>query len=704
MSRILIAEDSAVEAELLRSVLEGEGFEVVAAPDGERALDLLHASAFDLIITDIVMPGPSGYALCRAIKDDPATARLPVILLTALSDPLDIIQGITCGADNFLTKPFEPAGLVRRVRGLLATRALRAGGRLKVGIDVVFLGKTFTITSDKEQLLDLLIATCEDMVRTNRELRAMKAALERTNRRLRAEARSNGDRYRSLMQQAGEGIFVLDPQGTVLEVNRRAGEMLGYSPPDLVGRSFYDLVDADDRGSGRRRLDRLLQGGPPRSDHLRLRRADGGAVPVDLAASAAEAGGERVVLVLARDVTERDNLEEQLRQAQKMEAMGRLAGGVAHDFNNLLTVVTGYTAMLLADLPAGHSLRRPLAEIKQAADRGTSLTRQLLTFSRRGPVSPQVLDLNAVVTDMTGMLRRLIGEDLVLTTKLGSGLGRVRADPGQMGQVLLNLAVNARDAMPRGGTLTVETADAEVSRDQPALPPGRYVLLAATDTGSGMDEATRARIFEPFFTTKGPGRGTGLGLAVVHGVVQQAGGHIEVSSEPGAGTTFRVYLPRVTEPAGGGRAVASEAASPGGTETVLLVEDEAGVRRLARLILQAKGYTVLEAAHSAEALRLAREHGGPIHLLVADVVLPQMSGPELAARLRAANPALAVLFLSGYADDAVFPAGLREAEVAFLQKPFTPNALARRVREELGRVRGRDGERADPPPGRERCR
>jgi signal transduction histidine kinase/ActR/RegA family two-component response regulator len=396
-------------------------------------------------------------------------------------------------------------------------------------------------------------------------------------------------------------------------------------------------------------------------------------------------------LLLQQSEEELRRSEEQLRQAQKMEAIGQLAGGVAHDFNNLLTIISGYSDILLNGmLRPDDPACEPVKEILKAADRASALTRQLLTFSRRQVVAPQVLALNQVIQDLDKMLRRLIGEDIALTSVLAPNLGQVKADPGQIEQVLLNLVVNARDAMPRGGRLTIETAnvvlDEVYARTHPEIAPGSFVMLAVTDTGCGMDAATQARIFEPFFTTKGVGKGTGLGLSTVYGIVKQSAGSIYVYSELGRGTSFKVYLPQTLEsiaaaPQAGRNVVASP--SRGGSETLLLVEDDEGVRALTRTVLKNGSYDVIEAVDPDEALRLVEKHAAPIHLLVTDVVMPGMSGRELAERLTAQRPDLKVLYVSGYTDDSVVRHGLLEAEVAFLQKPFTPDALARKVREVL---------------------
>jgi len=381
--------------------------------------------------------------------------------------------------------------------------------------------------------------------------------------------------------------------------------------------------------------------------------------------------------------------EAQLSQAVKMEAVGRLSGGIAHDFNNLLSVIISYTTTLMEDLPPLHPMREDLEEVRRAGQRAAELTRQLLAFSRRQLMAPKLVDLNELISNTGSLLRRLIGEDLELKLELEPHLGKVRVDPGQMEQVLMNLAVNARDAMPSGGTLRIRTAPVEQLEDSsraPSLeaPLGPWVLLSVSDTGVGMDEATKARIFEPFFTTKEPGLGTGLGLATVFGVVQQSGGSIRVLSEPGEGATFEVYLPRSAET--GKDSLSSPGPPPveGGSETILLVEDNDQVRQLIRRILESHGYPVFDAAHPQEALALFERHQGSIQLLLTDVVMPQLSGRQLAEKLLASRRELKVLYMSGYTEDVALRHGIVEASVAFLQKPVTPDALLRKLREVLG--------------------
>jgi len=393
------------------------------------------------------------------------------------------------------------------------------------------------------------------------------------------------------------------------------------------------------------------------------------------------------VIGVALDVTDRKHLTDQLRQSQKMQAIGELAGGVAHDFNNLLMVVKGHAQLLLERMPKDPSLHHSVQQMEKAADRAASLTRQLLAFSRKQVLQPRVLDMNDVVTGMIKMFSRVIGENIEMAFVPGAGLGRAKADPGQMEQVLLNLVVNARDAMPTGGRLTIETSNVQLDRSyaagHTAVEPGPYIMLTVSDTGCGMDAETQSRIFEPFFTTKEAGKGTGLGLATVYGVVKQSGGYIWVYSEVGCGTTFKIYLPQVTQEIDAPVVELEARGSAAGTETVLFVEDEQSVRELVRDYLTGVGYRVLDAADGVEALEIARAHKGTIHILITDVVMPRLSGRDLAAKLSPERPGIKVLFISGYTDDTIVRHGVLEGGVAFLQKPFNLRALADKIREVL---------------------
>ena len=487
-------------------------------------------------------------------------------------------------------------------------------------------------------------------------------------------------------------------EGRILEVNERFKDVFGWDRDEVVGRTSLDLAlyaNPADRG---RMLAELRASGHVRSLDVLARRKNGETIPVLLSVSEIRSGDPPLILGVVRDVSEQKrsaealkSLEEQVRQAQRLEAVGRLAGGVAHDFNNILTAITGYTELLLEDFRGQDPRRADLEEIRAAAQRAAALTGQLLAFSRKQVLQPRILDLNEVVRGLEKMLRRLIGEDVVLEFAPGADLWAVRADPGQIEQVILNLAVNARDAMPHGGRLTVETAnvelDGEDARRHADLVPGAYVRVTVSDTGTGMDADTAAHIFEPFFTTKEVGKGTGLGLATVHGIVSQSGGHITVESESGRGATFQVYLPRVEALAEAPGAAPGAPLAVQGHETVLVAEDDRAVRDVVAATLSQRGYRVLRANDGPAALELAQSVDGRVDLLLTDLVMPGMTGRELAQALAARQRGLRVLFMSGYTDDAIVRRGVLEEGMPYLQKPFSPDALALKVREVLDRRR-----------------
>ena len=491
------------------------------------------------------------------------------------------------------------------------------------------------------------------------------------------------------IEQSAEGIMITDATGSIRYVNPAFSRVAGYSREEALGKNPRLLKSGKQDEAYYRKLWTTILGGEIWQDEIINRRSDGGFYIEQMTITPVrnQRGEITHFIAIKAEVTERKRLEQQLRQAQKMEAVGRLAGGVAHDFNNLLTIISGYGGLLLEHPSIIEPLRSYVNEIRNASGRAASLTRQLLAFSRQQVLAPRVLGLNAVVANIENMLNRLIGEDINLVTNLEESLWPVKADPGQLEQVLLNLAVNARDAMPNGGVLTITTANVEMdsasAQTHFPLLPGPYVLLAFSDTGMGMDAETQARIFDPFFTTKEKGKGTGLGLAMVYGIVKQSGGFIWVYSEVGKGATFKIYLPRSegeVDESGPGRSLVE---AQQGTETLLLVEDEEAVRALVRNVLKERGYRVMEASRGQDALELAEQYWGQIDLLVTDVVMPQMSGRELARRLANLHPQIKVLYISGYADNADWYQGPNSG-VAFLQKPFSPEALAHKVREVLG--------------------
>jgi two-component system cell cycle sensor histidine kinase/response regulator CckA len=477
----------------------------------------------------------------------------------------------------------------------------------------------------------------------------------------------------------------------ILEANPAAALKYGYSLPELLRMRLSQLVAPEDRA----RFDEVVQTGrfglPDFCDiHHVLK--NGKTVEVDMVVHWIEYAGKKAALVMPQDGTRRRQLEDQLRQAQKMEAVGMLAGGIAHDFNNLITIINGYSQMVLGNLPANDENRNSVEQIMKAGERAAELTRQLLTFSRRQVARPKALDLNTVVAATAVMLRRLIGEHIELRIVAGPDLGKVHADAGQLEHVILNLAVNSRDAMPSGGTLILETQNVEMEEPYAGpnvkMAPGRYVMLAVTDTGTGMDEQTRSHLFEPFFTTKAQGYGTGLGLSTAYGIVKQSNGEIVIYSEPEQGTCVKIYFPAVA-----GAAIEDPSESVpepvlSGTETILLVEDEEAVRRLVRRTLEQQGYQLVVAASGTEALEMAKNHPGPIQLVITDVVMPQMGGQQLAERLKALRPEIQVLYVSGYTESAVARSGSLAKGDTFLQKPFTPLALVRRVRGLLDKAQG----------------
>ena len=490
-------------------------------------------------------------------------------------------------------------------------------------------------------------------------------------------------KFRLLFHENPQPMWVFDLEGLkILESNAAASGLYGFTADQFRGMPLSDIHGTEEDG----RFREWLRQQPEHPGTWRHRTKDGRRLDIEMVVHEIAYGGRKAQLAVLLDITGRRDLEDQLRQSQKMEAVGMLAGGVAHDFNNLLTIINGYSQLVLNHLSPGDANRHFVEQILKAGERASALTRQLLAFSRRQVLQLRVLDLNRLVSGLSVMLQRLIGEDVDLHLELGSDLGQVSADPSQIEQVLMNLAVNARDAMPKGGTLTIETKNVTLDSMYTArhitVKPGPYVLLAVGDNGTGMDAATQKRLFEPFFTTKGAGRGTGLGLSTVFGIAKQSGGSVDVYSEPGRGSCFKVYLPRIDQPVAI-EAEAAEAQPWRGSETILLVEDDDAVRGLVRETLERYGYKVLDSPGPVEARRLVEKQRGPVHLLITDVVMPKISGRELAEQLVRDRPTLKVLYMSGYTDNAIVNSGLLTKDVAFLQKPFTPSALIEKVKEVL---------------------
>ena len=636
--RVLLVEDSEADAELLAHELKRAGFDVTweRVQSAGRLQTALDHGPWDIIVGDNSMPGFSG------------TEALALVRARGLDTPFIFVSG-TMGED-------------------LAARALEAGA-----------GDALT-KGNLRRLIPVI----------KRELR--EADERRAHRDTEVALRASEASHATLVEKAPVGIYRSTPAGRFVTANEAFARILGYGSPAEVltldmARDVY--ADPDER----RHLieqdtytDRVydeLEATWKKKDGTRIR------VQLSVRASRDAQGQVEYYEAFVRDITGQRQMEAQLAQAQKMEAIGRLAGGVAHDFNNLLTIILSYSELLLQDMRPDAPTRDDIEQIRKAANGASELTRQLLAFSRQQVLQPKVVDLNAAVSGIERLLSRVLREDIQLGCSLAPDVGTVKVDPGQLEQVIMNLAVNARDAMPSGGRVTIETANVDMDETyvqaHALAAPGRYVMLAVTDTGMGMDAATQARIFEPFFTTKEVGKGTGLGLATVQGIVQQSGGFIWVYSEPNHGTCFKVYLPRVDAPPSQTDDVAG--GSLRGTETVLVVEDMAAVRAVTCQMLRRFGFTVHDAADGTTALELAQTIAHPIDLLLTDVVMPDINGRDLATQFQARRPHMKVLFMSGYTDDAVVRHGILQEGIAYLQKPFTPVSLVRKVREVLDRVK-----------------
>ena len=633
----LLVVDDAVEhaqmvVEFLRSGDEWADATMKIAGSYDEALKAFDAQSYDVAVFDYWLGARDGLSLLREVRQRGIDT--PVIVLTGRGAEDVAVEAMKAGAADYLSKTnLTVEGLEGAVRHALALRTE-----------------------------------------------------ERHRHQAEAALRASEERFRVLVENSSDALLLIDAEGRVSYITPSSQRHLGWKPEQMLGRSIFDFIHPEDREMVGVRMDEALQEpGQPITEEVRFLDADGGwRIMEGVAVNRLSDPAVGAIVVNARDITERRKLEEQLHQAQKMEAVGQLAGGVAHDFNNLLTAILGYCNLMLDEIPPDDPLRPDLQEIHSAGERAAALTRQLLAFSRRQMLKPQVVDINALVKQLEQLLRRVISEDVELKTVLAPDLPPVNVDPASLEQILVSLAVNARDAMPAGGRLTIETAmvqlDDTFAVTHVAMTPGEYNLIAVSDSGEGMDAETSARIFEPFFTTKEQGKGIGLGLATVYGMVKQSGGHISVYSEPGHGSVFKIYLPPAALPSAPqpvGRRGATGAIR--GWETVLLVEDEDAVRALAREVLRRHGYVVLEARHGFDALRVVERHTNVIHLMITDVVMPFMSGRELAERLSTVRPKMRVLFMSGYTDHGLVHRDLTPGS-AFLQKPFTPEVFARKVR------------------------
>jgi two-component system, cell cycle sensor histidine kinase and response regulator CckA len=624
--RLLLVEDNDLDLELvLEEVEKGYSVTHVRAETAEELDAALDQGGFDIMITDYSLPALSAPVAIGLVRE--RGVDLPILVVSRTVGEEAAVFALRAGANDFMAK-----GRLARLRPAIERELREAEGR-------------------------------------------------RQRRRAEDDLRASQARYRTIVENTSDGVWLLDGDARTVFANARLGHWLGLDPAGIVSRSIDEFVAAESRADVARLL--AARGGAEQLE-VRLRRADGSMFDALLQAAVfGDAGSEASALVTVVDITERKRLEAQLRQSHKMEAVGRLAGGVAHDFNNLLSVIMAYTSMLLDEPSLDSSARADLEEVGAAATRAAELTQQLLAFSRQQVLAPRVLDVNGVLTGVEKMVRRLLEATIQLTLLPRADVGMVRVDQSQLEQVLLNLIINARDAMPSGGRLTVSTTnralDGVSAAEHHGVAPGRYVVVTVSDTGVGMDGATQARIFEPFFTTKEKGKGTGLGLATVFGIVAQSGGHVAVQSELGKGTTFHVYLPRV-DSAAETVPPPSESVTLEGDETILVVEDDTHVRSVIEAVLSRAGYRVLAAGEGEEAIALVDRHAGDIDLLLIDVVMPGMSGQEVHRRLAATRRDIRVIQMSGYSENLVTQRDSLIAGGVFLQKPIDRNLLLRKVR------------------------
>jgi len=651
--KVLLVDDLPHKLTALASILEHENLTLVTATSGFDALRHLLREDFAVILLDVMMPGLDGFETAALIRQRKRSEHTPIIFITANLADNNLSKGYSLGAVDYIYAPVVPEIL-----------------KAKVSVFV----ELFRINRKVRQQTRALRTYTLDLEVVNKQLE------HRTR-----ELQSSRESFRNIVEKNQEGIAVVDAAGSIRFANPSFARLLGEMPGSVIGKQFPFQLEA----GSIRELEHPGPGGNP--------------IPIEVSVAETQWEGVTAYLASVRDISMRlkaeealRESEEKLRQAQKLESIGRLAGGVAHDFNNLLTAINGYTDMVLATLDDFDLNKTYLQEVRRSGERAAELTHQLLAYSRKQVLVPKLLNVNSVVENMTNMLRRLIGDNIELVSAPDPDLGLVKTDPGQLEQLIMNLVVNAKDAMPEGGRITVSSRMETLALDSDALHPidkelsvvpGQYVVLSVSDTGIGMDDDTRSRIFEPFFTTKDVGRGTGLGLSMVYGFVKQSGGNITVTSTPGQGTTFRIYLPMAT----GGAAWTPEAPDgsivESGSETILLVEDEATVRKFLLSVLTQVGYRVIEAEDGKHALEICGSVGEKIHLLLTDVMMANMGGRELASRLSDLRPGLKVLFMSGYAEE-VRPEGWEGREgVDFLQKPFSPGMLAQRVRSVLDSTR-----------------
>ena len=683
-NQVLLVDDKEENLYFLSVLLKGSGFETACAHHGTEALEMARRAPPILLIADILMPVMDGFALCREWNKDPDLKSIPFVFYTATyTDDRDQEFAISLGAKRFLVKPMEPDDLIKAIRETIqqagtpaAAAESKPSGAAAAEEESVYLRQY------NESLIRKLELKMEQLEQTNRELKQDIAHRKRTE--------AINTRLVMAAEQASDAIVITDAEGAIQYVNAAFTTMTGYPREEVLGKNPRIVKSGRQDEAFYRELWQTIASGKKWRRRLVNKRKDGTLYTEEAAISPLRDAEGRIINFVSakRDITERLQMEDQLRQSQKMDAMGQLSGGIAHDFNNLLSVIKGYSQLLLKDETLKATSRHQIEEILKAGERASSLTRQLLVFSRRQVTEPQIIDLNALVADTSKMLQRLIRKNISLVITASPSLWPIKADPGQLEQVIMNLVVNARDAMPEAGTLTITTENARLEGGDniilpPEISPGPYVLLSVSDTGCGMDEKVKERIFEPFFTTKEAGKGTGLGLSIVYGIVKQSEGFINVRSEPSKGTTFNVYLPRHAGKVSQTQPKGPEESAARGSETILLVEDDPALLDMTRTMLESFGYRVLPAATSSEAIRLASANSGGIHLLMTDTLMPDMNGQQIVQKILSICPRLKHLFLSGYTDSGIASNDEPDAAAHLIQKPFTRKELSDKVRETL---------------------